>query len=88
MTDRRFDFGRSVLSGPPSPPARVGERTRPLAELYPNITDDHDSIAELHFQTDQLGLDETETRVLPGNNPFVRGAFPVDKPVFPFTSRA
>ena len=66
----------------------VGERTPPLAELYPYIANAHDSIAELHFQTDQLGLDETETRVLPGNNPFVRGAFPVDKPVFPFTSRA
>ena len=66
----------------------VGERTPPLAELYPYIANAHDSIAELHFPTDQLGLVETETRVLPGNNPFVRGAFPVAMPVFPFTSRA
>ncbi len=26
LTDRRFDFGRSVLSGPPSQPGRAGSR--------------------------------------------------------------
>ncbi len=66
----------------------VGERIPALAEIYPYFPVAGNSVAELHFQADKLGLAETTTRVLQGNNPFVRGVFPVDKPVFPFTSRA
>ena len=66
----------------------VGERVPRLEELYPYIADGDDKIIEFHFYTDKLGLDETRTRPLVGNNPFVKGTFPVERPVFPFTSRA
>jgi len=66
----------------------VGERVPILKELYPYIADDDDRIIEIHFYTDKLGLDGTRTRPLTGNNPFTRGTFPIEKPVFPFTSRA
>jgi GNAT superfamily N-acetyltransferase len=66
----------------------VGERIPTLEELYPYIADTDDRIIEFHFHADKLGLNRAGTRRLDGNNPFVRGAFPVEKPVFPFTSRA
>ncbi len=66
----------------------VGERIPAFADLYPYIADEGDAIVEFHFFTDRLGLDGTRIRPLHGNNPFVRGDFPVAKPVFPYTSRA
>ena len=56
--------------------------------LYPFIADERDRIIEFHFHVDKLGLEWTETRQLLGNNPFVKGTFPLDRPVFPYTCRA
>jgi len=66
----------------------VGERVPRWEEIYPHIADPTDSVIEFHFCTDRLGLQMTTTRQLEGNFPFVRGTFPIAKPVFPFTSRA
>jgi len=57
-------------------------------ELYPYIAEPSDRVVEFHFATDRLGLSGTSLRPLEGNNPFVRGEFPVVRPVFPFTCRA
>jgi len=64
------------------------KRVPRLKELYPYIAGENDRVLEFHFYTDKLGLDETKTRPLIGNKPFVKGRFPVERPVFPFTSRA
>jgi GNAT superfamily N-acetyltransferase len=66
----------------------VAEEMPPWIEVYPYIADPGDRIVEFHFSTDRLGLTGTSLRPLKGNNPFVRGAFPVERPVFPFTCRA
>lgn len=66
----------------------LGESIPPLKDLYPYIADDSDKVIEFHFNTDKLGLDGVRTRPLFGNHLFVRGTFPVDRPVFPYTSRA
>lgn len=66
----------------------VGERVPCLEELYPHIADESDRVIEFHFHADKLGLGERRTIPLLGNNCFVRGTFPVQRPVFPFTSRA
>jgi len=66
----------------------VGERVPTLTDIYPYIAHENDRYVETHFFADKLGLNETEIRLLPGNNPFVKAAFPVEKPVFPYTSRA
>lgn len=68
----------------------LGERIPSLEELYPYIARESDRFIEFHFHADRLGLDDTSRRTRPllGNNCFVRGAFPVDRPVFPYTSRA
>ena len=46
------------------------------------------TLPEWRHRADKLGLDERGTRPLPGNNPLAKGSFPVERPVFPFTSRA
>jgi GNAT superfamily N-acetyltransferase len=66
----------------------LGERIPLMRELYPYIADANDRIIEFHFFTDKLGLDKTKARPLLGNHPFTKGTFPVQKPIFPFTSRA
>ncbi|MHC4812361.1 MAG: GNAT family N-acetyltransferase [Planctomycetota bacterium] len=66
----------------------VGESVPRLWELYPYLADQSDRHIELHFSADRLGIDKVEPRPLLGNNPFVRGTFPIARPVFPFTSRA
>ena len=66
----------------------AGERIPHLMELYPYIADDRDRLFEFHFHADKLGLEATRMRPLRGDNCLVRGPFPVEKPVFPFTSRA
>ncbi len=66
----------------------VGERVPQLAEFYPYIADAGDKVIGFHFHADKLGLDDSKVVPLFGNNPFVKGAFPVDDPVFPFTSKA
>ncbi|KPK48197.1 MAG: hypothetical protein AMS22_15730 [Thiotrichales bacterium SG8_50] len=66
----------------------LSERIPNLKELYPYIADKDDRTIEFQFFTDKLGLDTTRTRPLFGNNPFVKGAVPIAKPVFPFTARA
>jgi GNAT superfamily N-acetyltransferase len=66
----------------------VGGSIPTLNELYPYIADGCDRTIELHFQSDKLEPGGTTSRVLRGNNPFVMGEFPIERPVFPFTARA
>ena len=66
----------------------VGARVPFLKEFYPYVADPTDRTIEFHFHADNLGLEEVETKVLRGNNPFVTDPFPVQRPVFPFTARA
>jgi predicted N-acetyltransferase YhbS len=66
----------------------VGERIPRFDDFYPYLADPNDRVIEFHFGTDKLGLKSSGTRLLVGNNPFVLGAFPIETPVFPFTSRA
>ena len=66
----------------------VGERIPKLNELYPYIADKNDRIIEFHFYTDKLKLNEIRNKPLYGNNLFVKDKFPIEKPVFPYTSRA
>ena len=66
----------------------VSHRIPCLDQFYPYLADANDQIIEFHFATDKLGLKNKGTRLLVGNNPFVKGSFPIEMPVFPFTSRA
>jgi len=50
--------------------------------------DVNDPVIEFQFGTDKLGLKNKESRLLAGNNPFVKGVFPIEMPVFPSTYRA
>ncbi len=66
----------------------LAEQVPRFDQLYPYFAHEQDQVIELHFGGDKLGLDGSRTEALLGNNPFVRGSFPVERPVFPFTSRA
>ena len=66
----------------------VGKQIPAFDELYPYLAEPDDRVIEFHFSTDKLGLENTGTRQLVGNNPYVRGKFPIERPVFPYTSRA
>jgi len=66
----------------------VAEEIPRFDVLYPFIADEGDRFIEFHFHVDKLSLDGTETRQLLGNNPFVKGDFPLKSPVFPYTCRA
>ena len=66
----------------------VGETVPQLDDLYPYVADESDRTIELHFHGDKLELEDAERRPLHGNNPFVVDPFPVENPIFPFTSRA
>jgi GNAT superfamily N-acetyltransferase len=66
----------------------LGEEIPSWSELQPFIAGAADKEVEFHFHTDKLGIDPVRQIPLLGNLPFVRGVFPVKKPVFPFTCRA
>jgi len=66
----------------------IAAQLPPFDALYPFIADKRDRLIEFHFQVDKLELGRTETRRLVGNNPFIKGPFPLERPVFPYTSRA
>ena len=66
----------------------LGESIPTFERLYPYISAPTDRTVEFHFHTDRLGLGESGRRELIGNNLFVKPGFPVDEPVFPYTSRA
>jgi len=66
----------------------LAEEIPPLDALYPYVADDSDERIELHFPADLVAPGSTTLEPLTGNLPFVRGAFPVDPAVFPFTARA
>ena len=66
----------------------VSNRIPCLDQFYPYLADVNDRVIEFHFGTDKLGLKNKKTRLLAGNNPFVKGVFPIEMPVFPFISRA
>ena len=66
----------------------VGERIPNWNEIYPFIADPCDENVEFHFYTDKLNVEGAALKTLGGNLPFIKGAFLVEKPVFPFTCRA
>ncbi len=66
----------------------VSQDPPPFDQLYPYIAHDADSEVEFHFHTDKLGLARLQARPLTGNNPFVKGPFPQERPVFPYSCRA
>jgi len=66
----------------------VSEVPPAFEQIYPYIACDGDREVEFHFHTDKLGLEKLQARQLFGNNPFVKGTFPMERPVFPYTCRA
>lgn len=66
----------------------VAETIPRWEDLYPYIAAAGDKTVDFHFHTDRLAVKKTTARPLHGNYPFVKDGFPVDNPVFPFTSRA
>jgi hypothetical protein len=66
----------------------LGRTIPTFEEIYPYISSETDKQINFHFHTDKLGIRGVQTRVLLGNNTFVKGSFPLSAPVFPFTSRA
>ena len=66
----------------------VGDSVPSWEEIHPYIADEKDRIVEFHFHTDKLRPGPVRTRPISGNHPFVKTPFPIEKPVFPFTSRA
>ncbi|MCH7721187.1 MAG: GNAT family N-acetyltransferase [Planctomycetes bacterium] len=66
----------------------LSERMPAFEQIYPYIACDGDREIEFHFHADKLGSENLQARALHGNNPFVKGAFPMKNPVFPFTCRA
>jgi hypothetical protein len=66
----------------------LAENIPAFEDLYPYISDESDRTIEFAFHTDKLGLPNVDSRLLEGNNLFVRAPFPLAEPVFPYTSRA
>lgn len=66
----------------------VAEAVPAFEQIYPYNACDSDREVEFHFHTDKLGLGELQSRQLLGNNPFVKGGFPIERPVFPYICRA
>ena len=66
----------------------VAENMPRFEKLYPYLASADDRIVEFHFSTDKLELLKPQRKPLTGNNPMIRGAFPVEAPVFPYSSRA
>ena len=66
----------------------VSERVPAFEQVYPYITCDGDREVEFHFHADKLRPGKLQARPLLGNHAFVWGAFPMKRPVFPFTCRA
>ncbi|MFQ5489973.1 MAG: GNAT family N-acetyltransferase [Phycisphaerae bacterium] len=66
----------------------VSENMPAFEQVHPYIACDGDREVEFHFHTDKLGLGKLQVRPLLEHNPFVKGVFPIKRPVFPFTCRA
>ncbi len=66
----------------------IGAQMPGFNDIYPYLADDAHEVVEFHFFADQLGLEQRNRRRLIGNNLFVRGAFLIENPVFPYTARA
>ncbi len=66
----------------------VSEQPPAFEQVYPYIACDGDREVEFHFHTDKLRLEKLQARQLFGNNAFVKGSFPMERPVFPYTCRA
>jgi len=66
----------------------VGEQIPRFDILYPYISEETDYTIEFHFHTDKLGLAKTRRVIIEENNAFSKGNFPVNQPIFPYTSRA
>lgn len=66
----------------------VGKTIPTFSDLYPYLSKESDRTVEFHFSTDKLELRNVRKKLLNGNNPFIKGEFPLEKPIFPYTSRA
>jgi len=66
----------------------IGTRIPLFEELYPYLADQSDKAVEFHFSTDLLDVAPVEKKAIIGNHPMVRPGFPVQDPIFPYTSRA
>ena len=66
----------------------LAERVPKFEEFYPYLADPGDKEVRFHFHADKLGLPRRGMRLLKEMHCYVRGDFPVARPVFPFTSRA
>ncbi|MCF7923339.1 MAG: GNAT family N-acetyltransferase [Candidatus Marinimicrobia bacterium] len=66
----------------------VAEEIPSFEDLYPYIAVETDHKIKFHFHTDKLGLRNVERERIEHNHAFTRGNFPVNDPVFPYTSRA
>ena len=66
----------------------VGTQIPRFNDLYPYVADETDRFVEFHFFADKMGIKNSSLKQLDGNNPFVVSGFPIDQPVFPYTSRA
>jgi GNAT superfamily N-acetyltransferase len=66
----------------------LAERIPTLDEIAPYLANEESCTLACHFHTSKLEAPGAKSVVLSGNNCHTRGTFPVDRPVFPYTSRA
>jgi len=66
----------------------VGARVLTLEQLYPYLAAEDDQLIEFHFSSDRMGVEGTRLVPWPQDNCFVKGSFPLERPVFPFTAKA
>jgi len=66
----------------------IGAQIPKFEDIYPYISSPESDVIEFHFHTDKLDISAVETKRLSGNHLFVRSGFPLQEPVFPYTSRA
>ncbi len=66
----------------------VAARVLTLDQLYPYLAAEDDQLVEFHFSSDRMGVEGTRLVPWPQDNCFVKGSFPLERPVFPFTAKA
>jgi GNAT superfamily N-acetyltransferase len=66
----------------------VGARVPKLDRLYPYLAHEEDQAIEFHFFCDKMGVRGAHLAVWPHDNCFVKGSFPLEKPVFCATGKA
>ena len=66
----------------------LGEKIPTFDDLYPYLTSEVDQRVNFHFHPDKLGLKQSHRQTIVDNNVYIKGDFPLSRPVFPYTSRA